>query len=214
MAVVKKSNWKRNTLIGLGIFIATIIILGLLTEDQTRKRYIEQAAIEKSQDSNRRIPFTPQFATGPLQASLMPKYGTDLRKKETKKPFNVPALFGKDSAFVNRLCGKIVNRSNYPNSDASITYQSGRYLLEVNFDMKTKKAFLYWLGDTAYESFEIKSLLEYNHLDKNSSEYSFSPLHSTYDEKVINFYGVEIIPRSSKSFAGTKNDQRMNGFRW
>lgn len=210
MAVVKKSNWKRNVIIGFGIFVAIFIILGLLVDAQTRKRYREQATIQKSQDSNRRIPFTPQFPIGPLQASLMPKFGTDLRKKETKKPFNVPALFGKDSTYVNRMCGKPIYRyiTSYDNF-FSLDYQSGRYLLEIDFDTETKKAFTYSLKDTAYESFEVKSLLNYNKLSFNSSEYALSPLHSDYGEKIVKYYGVEIIPRSSRSFAFGKRQQAL-----
>ena len=190
-------------------------MLGLLVDEQTHKRYRDQAAIQKSQDSNRRIPFTPQFATGPLQASLMPKFGTDLRKKETKKPFNIPALFGKDINFVSRMCGKPIYRFVSPHDNfIKMGYQSGRYRLYIDFDTETKKPFTFSLQDTAYESFEIKSLLNYNNLSKNSPEYALSPVHSSYDENIIEFYEVEIIPKSSRSFAGTKKDQKINGWRW
>ena len=209
MAVVKKSKWKRNLLIGVVLFIAIFIMLGLLVDEQTHKRYRDQAAIQKSQDSNMRIPFTPQFATGPLQASLIPKPGIDYRKKETKKPFDVPALFGEGISFVNRMCGKPFFTYEENGNDSEFKYQRGRYILTVGFDEKTKKANAFFLSDTISESFEIKELLKYNNLDRNSTEYSFSPSHSTYDEKIVTYNGVDIIPRSARAYGFGKRQQAL-----
>ena len=209
MEVVKKSKWKRNLLIGLGLFIAIFITLGLLVDEQTQKRYSEQAAMQKSQDSNIVKPYNSQFPSGPLMASLIPKRGIDGRKKETKKPFNVPALFSRNVYFVNSMCGKPFFTYMENGKDSKFKYQRGRYILTVGFDEKTKKANDFFLSDTISESFEIKELLKYNNLSKYSTEYSFSPSHSTYDEKIVTYNGVDIIPRSARAYGFGKRQQAL-----
>ncbi len=208
MAVVKKSNWKRYVLIGLGLFIASIFITGLFADADKQILGDLQPVITKK-NSVVTTPAITQFPAGPLQASLIPKSGIIERKKETKKPFDVPALFGEGISFVNRMCGKPFSTYEENGNDSEFKYQRGRYILTVGFDEKTKKANAFFLSDTISQSFEIKELLKYNNLSKNSTEYSFSPSHSTYDEDIVKYYGVDIIPRSARAYGFGKRQQAL-----
>ena len=203
MEVEKKSKWTKSIKIWIALFVGSIVVVCLIAEKRNPNTPTVEAATIPA-------PAAGHFRNGPIMAARNER-AID-RKKETEKPFDVPALFGKDTLFVNRMCGKPIYRFvSTTDNFVQMGYQSGRYRLYMDFDTKTKKAFTYKLNDTAFESFEIKQLLQYNDLDNNSSDYALSPIHMKNDMNVETYYGVEIVPKSSPSFTGTKRNQKLRG---